>query len=133
MEISYFSDDNINGIQDPEETDVAAGEDYVQLIVAPLMSSLENGTTERHALTTFPYIIQDIHPHLDISNLPTQIQLAENSGITELSLGLFAVNDVEEISVSISTTHNRAMQHGCSFSGKSKKHRNSTIRRPARD
>ena len=105
LEISYFLDDNINGIQDPEETDVAAGEDYVQLIVAPLMSSIENGTTERHALTTFPYIIQDIHPHLDISNLPTQIQLAENSGITELSLGLFAVNDAEEISVSISTTH----------------------------
>ncbi len=92
LEVYYYMDDNQNGVQDSNEADVLSGEKYIVLSPKEDYFALDGSRREVYVLQNKKYNFEDIHPNLDITNLPNNISFNEGDGTIRLDLGLFAVN-----------------------------------------
>lgn len=104
LDVGYFMDYNENGVREADEPRVEPGEEYIDLDPNYSYRSIENNLLERYVLHPGSFTFNDVHPFLNITNLPSPLDIEKDAGLTSLNLGLISSADVLSADVSISSS-----------------------------
>jgi len=103
LEVSYFNDDNKNGIQDAGESSIYNGAKYIQLTPQQKLFAYEGEMKERYVLLAQDYDISVVHPDFKSTNLPLNLNVTPSQGLIPLSIGLYPINEVEDVHIDITS------------------------------
>ena len=103
LEVSYFLDENENGIQDDQEVSLNTGDYYISLSPSEKLRGFNGDKFERFVLEPGTHALSFVNKNFEATNLPNEINILEGSGVNSLVLGLKTIENVSSIDVNITT------------------------------
>ena len=105
LDVSYFLDTNENGIQDLDEVTLNVGDSYIDFSPTHKLKGYIGSQIERFVLEPQTYIISFVNGYYRTTMLSNELTVIEDSGISNVNVGMVSIQDVESIDINITAMH----------------------------